>query len=266
MTPIPPRFLPCIASRYVHPKEFGQKRELEEAINQQVEAALAFLASFEGVPRRSRAYVSSSALVNLGSYLWSHGGEAVRRAFCCCVASEEENVQKPIPEKAYQTLALTREQFDRNTLGVCCIAPAVIIGTPFIPASKIGITLLGIFSGLVILTTAGTNTYVFSGDIGIVPNGRGDLCVEGGIRVDAIEEIGYAYLQISTRLKTKWERATDLERTSIQATCIQIRERWDLIVDVMTDCGLRREAVEKILIDFAQVIGEITQSDSRRGF
>jgi hypothetical protein len=183
-----------------------------------------------------------------------------KRAFCCCLPSCDRTVKyKPIPQEAGATLEGTTRQFERNTCGVCCIAPSVIIGSPFIPASEALRTFLDILSGLVITTTAGTNTYVFSGDIGVVPNGRGNLIVQGGIRVDAISTIKKAFDQMAERLKTKWQNAASEDKDAVYDQCVQIseEERWDYMFESIIKCGLTQSAVEEILAPFSLAITSI---------
>jgi len=272
VNPVPKHIFPTIPGAYRHPGLSKAKiQELDVYKKRQIDLAFEFLANLDLSKRKMEkkaTYISNNSVANLFSYLCCNKLDIIKRAFGCCCYTKDFSYT-PIPSDASETLELTREQFDRNTLGVCCIAPAVIVATPFIPASPAIATLLGIFSGLVITTTAGTNTYVFSGDIGVVPNGRGDLCVQGGIRVDAITQIENAYNQMALRLTEKWKSANDSHdentKVAISNQCKKILKNWDFMFEEIANCGLKTLAVENILANFAESLGSILREIEPEG-
>jgi hypothetical protein len=257
-------YLPALSTHYVDPTLSKEKRVvLTQERQRKIDEAITFLANFD-ISKRNITQKAScisppcdNSVCNLVTYLVTRPLDIIYRAFCCCIPSNNSKYPRAIPKDAADTLAGTTEQFERNVCGVCCIAPAVIISTPFIPASTLITQILSIISGLVITTTAGTNTYVFSGDIEVMPDGRGNLIVQGGIRVDAISVIQVAYAEISKRLKEKWRSASKEEREMIAAECNKIREKWHFIFDNVMACGIQNQKVETILGPFSIVLSEI---------
>ena len=265
-----PVFLPHFDGPYTHPGVPRQERELKEVERKKkIDEAIAFLANItlptvrveEEMCCRPRCH---NSICNLATYLCTRPLEIFKRAFCCCLPSCDDSVKyMPIPKYAGETLAGTTEQFERNTLGVCCIAPLVIAVTPFIRPTETVVTILQIISGLVITTTAGTNTYVFSGDIGVVPNGHGNLIVQGGIRVDAISVIKNAFVQIAEHHNEKWKTASLVEKERIYTECTQLCEKWDFIFECIVKCGLTKTAVEEILNPFSKSITTVIDEWNR---
>lgn len=248
-------YFPTLLGDYVSPKLTPEERkDQKQAKLRQLDAALMFLADFNHpVKLKKRCCplpICNNAPWNLGVYMCSRPLAIIMRAFLCCFDCEDES-KKPIPQEAAETLKHTAVQFERNTCGVCCIAPLVIIGTPFIPAGHLAAKLLEILSGLVITTTAGTNTYVFSGDIGVVGNGQGDLIIQGGIRVDAITAVKNAYIQLTNHLDESWREGNSEQRQELGRMCIKIQENWDDIFNAIVLCGIKESVVKEILAPFS---------------
>lgn len=278
----PQIYLPPIEGTYIDPRlsEMG-RRAIEQKREEQIDKAIKYLTTLVGATplKKKASWITccDNSIWNLGVYLMTRPISLIKRVFCCCFmgngmcANSKERTKKSISQEAFRTLENTRVQFERNTCGVCCIAPIVIITTPFIPGvGAVGQVLLAIFSSLVITTTAGTNTYVFSGDIGVVPDGQGDLIVEGGIRVNAIATIKNDYDLMAERLKQKWESLTPTnndhlhEREVIYNDCTQIRNNWDTIIYEMVDCGIKKSVAENALAPFAKIIAQISYSYEKK--
>lgn len=265
-------YLPDFGTQYFDPSlpvEVIRQRKTER--KDKLDAALLFL-SMPDNNRPSEAYsdglngritcrpcVSNSAC-NLASYLLNHAPRVARSAICCIPQDHHrEEVRRPIPESAYDTLAHTRTQFERNTFGLFCIAPAAIVAAPLIVVSDAVNIALGIMANCTITTTAGINTYVFSGDIGAVPDGRGGLVIQGGIRVDAIQEIKRAYTTLSEHLLESWKAASGNPEELIRLTQLSkdICSQWKDIYHGIADCGIRTASVEDILEPLATVLFQI---------
>lgn len=256
-------YLPSFPNRYTHPGLPRQERiEKAKYRKTKMDEAITFLANLQipkaQVPKKPhRMPPCCKSVYYLAAYIVERVLQTFKKIICCVYCSSETSVKyKPIPQSSAETLENTTNQFERNTCGVCCIAPSVIVASPFIPATAAVAIFLGILSGLVITTTAGTNTYVFSGDIGIVPDGRGALIVQGGIRVDAITTIKNAFSQLGEHLLEKWQTESERIKAKIYEECSQIAqmEKWNAFFDSIVSCGVPVEAVEDALAPFSQAL------------
>lgn len=262
--PVVKNYLPHVPSPYVHP---GLPREERRQITinrkTKLDEVITYLATLqlpkERLERRSSCRpLGSNSLCNLVTYLVTRPLQIFKSAFCCCFKSCNTSVKYvPIPREASEILEKTKEQFERNTCGVCCIAPTVIAASPFIPGSATIATLLNILSGLVITTTAGTNTYLFSGNMGVVSDGHGDLIVQGGISVDATIIMKNAFLQLSEHLHEKWRDAAQENKPVIYQECLQITKKWDFLYQTIADSGVTKTTVEDILAPFSKAITQV---------
>lgn len=256
-------YLPHFDGEYVNPKIPRAEREkLASERKEKIKEAFDFLSQLDTMPRKTKDKSSccsspfDNIFCNLATYMVTHPLAMSVDAFCGCFFARDPLDVKPIPRSAAETLEGTTRSFNRNVLGVCCIAPADIVATPFVKASDLVLKLLGIVSGLIITTTAGTNTYVFSGDIQVVPDGRGNLVVQGGIRVDAIAVITKAYSQISKWVKDEWKHSEEPKdrNNKFYLQCKKVCDNWDILFDLISDCGIRREGVEDILTPFTKAL------------
>ncbi len=253
-------YLPDFGTGYIDPT---LSRTEKEAIRldreKKMDLALQFLSNFPNHPRTvERVWCKAPCdndLCNLISYVANRPLSLLRSGFCCFVPRKSEDEKRPIPLRTAVTLENTREHFERNVCGVCCCAPTVIISTPFISTPGIAI-FLGILTGLVITTVAGTNTYVFSGDIGIVKDEE-SLIVQGGIGIACLNIIRDAYEGLAEHLKQKWESASFDERVDIEDQCKKILANWHHIFHEIREFGIPKDTVESILTPFSKVLSEI---------
>lgn len=239
-----------------------QRKEIEAERKAKMDEAITYLAqlTITEIQEKRKSHckpICSNSVCNLITYILSRPLEIFKSAFCCCLRSCTSKAKvRPIPQKAGEILDLTKEQFERNTFGVCCIAPTVIAGAPFIPASAAIATLFTIISGLVITTTAGTNTYLFSGNIGVVLDSHGKLLVQGGISSDGVTIMKNAFSQLGEYLHQKWAASKEDQKKIIYQECLQIadQKRWEYLFGTIADAGVTTLTVQDILTPFSQAI------------
>ena len=261
-----------------------EQKALIKRQNGQIDNAIQFLATHPTITPRI-TYIKKienkfacsppcdNSVVNLATYIASNPLTMAKDTFCCCIPEHPDYVAwTPIPLEAAKTLLVTQEQFNRNTCGLCCIAPSFIISVPFIVASDLVTKIAGIFSSLVLTTTAGTDTYVFSGDIGIVQTGSGRVNPQGGIRVGAIEIITKKYIKMAERIKSRWREAINRSKTNkitiIAQTCHKILNplQWNFIREKLEEFGLAKSKVDEILDPLAKISLEIIHHSEGLGF
>ncbi len=256
---------PNLFGSYVHPRLTHDERvSREQELGKVFDEFLTELAKLP-IPQRARRGKlcclprCNNSVMNLAAYILCHPWKMFSRAYCCCFTSCGKSRRfTPIPKESLEMLEMTQDQFDRNTCGLFFITPAVISSSYLFPVfytiNALYTAILDIGSSLVLTTAAGTNTYVFSGDIGVVRDGRGDLIVQGGIRVDNISQSKTFYFRLAQHLVAKWNGANAQERTELFKQSHDISDRWDPLLDAIIEIGIQEKAAEDILAPFSRAL------------
>ncbi len=165
--------------------------------------------------------------------------------FCCCVSvsDPEPDAQTWLPKKLFDELNQNRRDTNRNTLFLLGVAPALTIGSPYIPAVASVSTVIGIGINLLLLFSAGVQTFL------LVDYGSGEL------QTQVVSKLGFE--QLSIYLREKWEGATLEEKREWAQQIIQMQKNIPFLESGMINRGIRPEFVDSILIPFRRALGRI---------
>jgi len=259
-----PSFKPINLERFPSPDDFINRQPEQENTMMKALHHLAFVGSTISSLKDRVAIAEKKApkaLWSLACYFFKNLPQAAATWIPCPLPSlckKEKITRWPISETAYESLQGTNEKFLRNTCGLVCFAPAAILTAGLITqGSSTLLQALGILSNFILLITAGFNTYLMSGDIGVIPDGQGGFNVRGGMRVFPIQQIKDDFNTLSIILKEKWASSEDTEKTKIFDYCTQIKTHWSKIRALIIMCGITTELVDGILEPFAIAINDV---------
>ena len=266
-------YFPDFSTQYLNPNlSMSERNDLKNNCKLNIEKAIKIIsaADKETEAPKNRIFTdikpNSSAYAFL-SYFVSNCPQIMRSATPCLSRNhDKKEVTRPIPRSAYHVLADSRMDFEGNTCCLFVVTPPIIVAAGLLSGNPLVGVFVGICSNLLILQTAGINTYACSGDVGIVPDLQGRLLLQDGLRADAIPAMKKAYLDIATHLQEKLKAAnTPEEHEQIKQTVLEIKNRWETTFQEIANCGLASHVVEEVLAPLSVVLFEIESFSKIQG-